>query len=63
MTLRLRGDHCRIPLAPCLAQHVPQSTTLLPEYQLTAEKSVQGFLDSPHWCISSFALRSLQCAV
>lgn len=58
MTLPPRGNHCRIPLAPCLAP-----TTLLPEYQLTAQKSVQGFLVNPHWCITSFALRSLQYAV
>ena len=63
MTLPPRGDHCRIPLAPCLAQHVQPWITLLPEYQLTAEKSVQGFLDSPHWCIELFyaSIATVRC--
>ena len=53
MKLLPLGNHHRT-LAAYLAQHVQPWTMLLPEYQLTAEKSMQGFLHSPHWCIELF---------
>ena len=58
------GNHRRT-LAAYLAQHVQPWTTLLPEYQLTAEKSVQSFLHSPYWCIELFcaSIAAVRCLI